>query len=658
MEYYKNTLAIPATWLIDEGIISKPNYKQLCYKKQLQVVRRGCLNTPALVDYESMPERFKQEIHRKIGDPRKAVRVNMIEERITQSAEASDFYEQYKLEDGRFLPKSTRYEYYTNAIILDAIHKIIVDKRSRRRAMGSKTTRAWEQISEGVQDIDRSKYPHTLPANPRRLEDKYRMYRKEGYESLIHKNFLNKNSIKIDDEEKQSMLEMLISDPRNLDNAQVARLYNMIAEQMQWKKITASTVALWRDKLDSMLYARRRGATEFRNNKTMQVKRSAPTYPLYYWTMDGWDVELMYQKTEDGRTSYHHRPTVVVVLDACCKYPVGYAVGTHETPELIQAALRDAAKHTESLFGQMYKTNQLQSDRYAVKKMTPIYEGMADKFTPARAKNAKAKIIEPYFRFINKTYCQMAINWSGFGITSDKNNQPNSEFLNKYKKDFPDFEGVCRQVCQIMEKERASKIDQYMALWEEMPTENKILLPYDSYLMLFGATTGHKNILQGSGLKITIGGQKRDYDCFDHDFRNYASTRWEIRYDPQDLHKVLAVNEDETLRFVLEEKYIQPMALIERKDGDYEQLQRINQYNEQYEERVSNHIAIAAENTKALMGKVTEIDATLGKLMITDSTGQHKNRRNDNRALAPKKSEQIKDAIFETEIEEDIFNDY
>ena len=58
------------------------------------------------------------------------------------------------------------------------------------------------------------------------------------------------------------------------------------------------------------------------------------------------------------------------------------------------------------------------------------------------------------------------------------------------------------------------------------------------------------------------------------------------------------------------------------------------------------------------MGKVPEIDATLGKLMITDSTGQHKNRRNDNRALAPKKSEQIKDAIFETEIEEDIFNDY
>jgi hypothetical protein len=654
MEYYKNTLAIPATWLIDEGIISKPNYKQLCYKKQLNVVRRGCLNTPALVDYESMPERFKQEIHRKIGDPRKAVRVNMIEERITQSAEASDYFENYKLEDGRFLPKSTRYEYYTNAIILDAVHTIIVDKRSRRRAMGGKTTRAWEQISEGVQDIDRSKYPHTLPANARRLEDKYRAFRKEGYESLIHKNFLNRNSIKIDDEEKQSMLEMLMSDPRHLDNAQVARFYNMMAENMQWKKITSSTVAMWRDKLDSMLYARRQGLTAYRNNKTMQVKRSASAYPLYYWTMDGWDVELMYQKTEDGRTSYHHRPTVVVVLDACCKYPVGYAVGTHETPELIQSALRDAAKHTESLFGQMYKTNQLQSDRYAVKKMTPLYEGMADKFTPARAKNAKAKIIEPYFNSINKNYCQLAINWSGFGITSDKNKQPNSEFLNKYKKEFPDWDGVVKQVCKIFEKERADKLEKYMSLWEQTPAENKILLPYENYLMLFGSTTGHKNVLQGSGLKITIGGQKRDYDCFNHDFRNYASTRWEIRYDPQDLHKVLAVNEDETLRFVLEEKYVQPMALVERKDGDYEQLHRINQYNEQLEERVSNHLAIATQQARALLSKIPELDTTLAKLLITDSTGQHKNRRNEKRALS---ASRIQDIAIDTE-EEDIFKDY
>jgi hypothetical protein len=103
------------------------------------------------------------------------------------------------------------------------------------------------------------------------------------------------------------------------------------------------------------------------------------------------------KKTGYQNTTYHHRPTIVVVLDAFNKYPVGYAIGEAENPDLIRIALRNAAKHTEELFGTMYRTHQVQSDRYAIKNLTPYYEIIADKSTPARAKNAKAKIIEPYF---------------------------------------------------------------------------------------------------------------------------------------------------------------------------------------------------------------------------------------------------------------------
>ncbi len=557
MQYYNNILAIESSWLIEKGILSESNYKQLSARKRINVLRRGCLNTPALVEYESLPDRFKKTICDIVGDPYKAVLQNEIEERITESAEAANYFDTYKLDDGRFLPKATRREYYANAIVLMAIHSLLMDTRATRSALNGKTTRAWDKIADRVLDIDRTKWPHELPANPRRLEDKYKKFKKEGYVSLIHKGFLNNHAAKVSDDEKESLLMMLISDPRNLDNEQVASLYNMMAENMQWKKLTRSAVAVWRDKLDDVISARRYGATTFRNEKTMQVKRVAPQFPLYYWTMDGWDVELLYQKTEAGRTTYHNRPTVVIVLDACLKYPVGYAIGTHETPELIQEALRNAVKHTESLFGQMYRTNQLQSDHYAIKKMTPTYEGVSDKVTPARVKNAKAKIIEPYFFSINKKHCQLEKNWSGFGVTSDKKSQPNVEFLNKYRHDFPDFEGVCKQVIAIIERERAEKREKYCELFAQMPQEHRLPLGYDQYLTLFGASTGHKNLLQGSGLKVTIEGRKHDYDCFDHDFRKHTSTRWEIRYDPEDLTRVMAVNEDESLRFMLEEKYVQ-----------------------------------------------------------------------------------------------------
>ena len=127
----------------------------------------------------------------------------------------------------------------------------------------------------------------------------------------------SKNAAKVADENQKAMLVTFMSDPRNLDNEQVARLYNMVAQQMDWKKITASAVAVWRDKCDDLIFARRHGAEKYRAGREMQVKRSAPTRPLLFWTMDGWDVELLYQhKPDKGATTYHNRLTMVVVLDA------------------------------------------------------------------------------------------------------------------------------------------------------------------------------------------------------------------------------------------------------------------------------------------------------------------------------------------------------
>ena len=56
MEYYNNILTIESNWLINEGIMSKSNYDQLRHRKDIQVVNRGCRNTPALVAFDNMPE--------------------------------------------------------------------------------------------------------------------------------------------------------------------------------------------------------------------------------------------------------------------------------------------------------------------------------------------------------------------------------------------------------------------------------------------------------------------------------------------------------------------------------------------------------------------------------------------------------------------------
>lgn len=636
MQYHNNTLCVEANWLFQEGILTEANYRKLNERQNLNVVRRGCLNTPALVAYESIPERFRKLIDAKVGNPYRAVRINQVESHIEHNQEASDLFENHRLPDGRFLKQDTRREYYANAIVLDAIHRLMSSKRAKRTALGGRTTRAWEQICDAVMDLDRTKYPHNLPANPRRLEEKYKTYMKGGPQSLIHKNFCNKSAAKVDDDVKESFIMELLADPRNLDNEQVRGLYNEVAEKMEWKKITASTVAVWKNKMESTVYAGRRGSVAFSNAKSMQVKRSAPTAPLYFLTLDGWDVELLYQKSENGRTTFHHRPTVVVVLDPSIKYPLGYATGTHETPELIKAALRNAARHTSELFGQMYRAHQVQSDRYAIKQMTPFYETIAEKVTPARAKNAKAKVIEPYFGYLNKTYCQFMPNWSGFGITSDREKQPNIEFLNKYRNEFPEYDGVVKQVESIILRERAAKVGQYVQNWNQLDQANRLELNQANYLLYFGEKTGYSNMLRGTGLHPTINGITRDYDCFDMDFREHASVRWEVLYDPQDLSRVLAVNEDQSLRFLLEEKYVQPMALKDRKPGDSDQLMRIREYNKSLENRVIETRAKSAELVRETLSANPALeDTTLRKLLIVDSAGQHKNRLGEAKKALP-----------------------
>ena len=668
-ESFGNTIAVPIRQIIDAGIITEGNYQKLVRRKKVKVLQRGCLGTPALADFSSFPERFRRVMETVFGDPKAERSKNALDEFLGQDTKVMEFYSSYEVDDNRYLPTETINEYYANACVLNAIHLLLNSRRSLQKMCGGTVKAYWPTIAQNVMDLDRSLYPHSLPLNDRRLKDRYSQYQKGGYEVLIHKNFTNKNAARVDDDVKEAVLIELLSDPRNLDNAQVARYYNELCDKMGWKDITPAAVATYRKKYATMIFARRRGHTNFINKKTMQVKRSRPTCPLYFWTIDGWDVELMYQatvvdkKTGYTRTTYHNRPTMVIVLDPCTNYPVGYAIGDKENPELIKAALRNAIYHTKELWGEMYQVHQMQSDNYGRGAMKPYFKAMCDKYTPAQAHNAKAKVIEPWFKYFNKKHCQPERNWSGFGVTSNKESQPNGDMLNKFRKEFPDYDGVVAMVVEKLEIERALKLDEYLAKWDATPADDKVILATDRYLLNFGQVlandkTGKKTtvMLQDNGLKVTINGIKRDYDCFDVTFRDHYSTQWEIRYDPRDLSKVMAVNADETLRYLLKEKYVQPMALKDRKPGDSGALQEVRDFNKFQYDRNAEFYQKQYDNLVELMPVMRELD-TLQKLMICDSHGQHKDRRNDTRATKGQRTKMLGTAE-DVEIEYNPYDEY
>ena len=628
MEIINNTLCLSAQELT-AGIMSLPTVQKMAQRGQVTQVRRACYGNCALYSVESLPIKYRAEVYRRHPDLQEKAESKPFVDRIEVDWRAVQHFADYTFDDGRYLPMDKQAELANNCAIMNAFRKLMEECNShhiRQSKPRIKKGDFWRKAADALPRIA-EKWPHSLPEHWQRLQSKFGEYVRMGYDCFITAKYRNTNALKVDDDVKESLLLQLIAHHNNLDNAQIAALYNLKAREEGWEEISNSTVAVWKEKYDLVTASGRLGETRFRNTKTMQVKRSRPTAPFLFWTLDGWDVELLYQATKTDKnghsvTTYSNRMTVEVVLDPCNNYPIGFAIGTHETPELIKEALRNAALHSREITGEMLRANQIQCDHYAIKAMTSGYRVMADKLTPARVKNAKAKEVERYFIYLNKKYCQMMNNWSGFGVTTDPMKQPNSEALNLRRHSFPDEQGIREQISKIIELDRAVKIEQFREMLTHLPAERRLPLTKENYLLYFGEETGYRNAIEGQGLCPKLLGKTRAYDCFDIRFRQWASVRWRVKYDPDDLSEVLAVNDDGTLRFMLEEKYVQPMALADRKDGDSEQLQRVRDFNERLESHVENQLSIAYHKTEELLGEGD--DNILKRLLIVDSRGQHK----------------------------------
>lgn len=636
MEYHGNTICLTYQEMLDCGIV-KTTIDNLKNRGKLQPMRRGCFGTPALYSLESLPLKYKIKVYERYPDLQEKETSTPFVDEVELDTEAVAYYESYQLEDGRRLPLDKQVEYANNASILNAFGRKIDVANGVRQSQSAPRLRLgkfWQDAKDALDRIEDAGWKHSLPDQPRTLQRKYNQYKKGGYEALISGKWTNKNSAKVIGEEQEATLLSLIAHPNNLDDTLIVDLYNKVvdakslAEGETWKYITRETVGYWRRKHQALTKLGRKGVNEHRANGQMTVKRRRPSVACYMWSVDGWKAELLYQDKPKGggSTTYHKRKTVVVVLDPCCDYPIGFAVGENESPALIKAALRNAIIHLRWLTGDLLKVNQIQTDHYAIKTLTPLYACIADKVVPASVGNAKAKPVERYFNELNRKYCQTQLNWSGKNQGSRDGKQPNMQALNDNKKMFPSSEELDNQIAGIINQERMRKMDKYKEFLSRLDGERRIELSRERYLLHFGLDNGHTNTLEAKGLRPTIMGKRREYDCFDPSFRDHQREKWTIKYDPDDLSTALAVSQDGTLRYLLEAKYIQPMALAERQEGDAEALERVRAYNKALEKEQVTKL-LEHRNTATQVLDQTTIKGFLGGCLITDSKGQHKDQR-------------------------------
>ncbi len=651
MEYHNDTLCISHAELTD-GIMTVPNLKYHVASGKIQQVQRGCYGTPALYAVDSLPAKYQAEVKRRYVDPEAQAKARAFIDTIVIDQIAATYYESVSIEGARGLNDEKRMLYTNSASILNACRAKLMEAEAEQKKVGRsrrvKMSDFWAAVAAHlprVADI----YPHSLPENPRVLQRKYQEYFRGGqpnYEVLISGKFRNKNAARVATPEQVAWLTKFLEHHTNLDGQEVADYYNTVAQNFGWPTVSRRTMLVWLQKLGWLVNAGRQGAKKYMNRYGMQNKRFAPTAPMLFWSLDGWTVELWYKKRTEGkrggRTTYCNRMTVVVVLDPFNKYPIGYATGYQESPELIKASLRDAVNHTAELFGKRLRPVQIQSDNYQIKIMLPTY-GMAEYVTPAQVGNAKAKPIEPYFRRLNHKYAKKCSgNWSGYGITSRKESQPNMEWVNAHKGQIPDESGVRAQIEWIIESERAAKREEYMAGFSRIPADRLLPMSTESYLLTFGQQTGFKNTLEGSGLNVRLLGERRTYDSFNLEFRKYAHLRWSIRYDPDNLHEVLAVSDEGDIRILLEEKYVQPMALADRRPGDAEELQRVKDFNDELKRTVIEYDRQATETARESLLRHPDLGNPYITGILTDSRGQNKDRKSQYRLEYTEATEESK----------------
>ena len=627
-------LGVTASWMEQVGIASMSSLRQMEHRGKIIPLNRGCRGTEKVYEYKSMPEGMKANIDECVNVYEESKR-NLIEQHIVHDAGIRSFFDSYKTSMGRSLPNSKdkpiRTIYYNNAIILNAIIALVAETEKR----GDRVS--WEMIAEYVSTMDRMTYMFELPENHRKLREKVRGYQNNGLEFLIHKNYRNGNlnAAKVLTDDQRSMLVALIAEHRNFDNQEIANLYNEWAVAHGWKTISRSTVQEASKKLTFVTTASKHGAEAFRNSLSYQVKRSAPSAAMYMWVLDGWDAEIAYQKKDGNRTTYHNRLTLEVILDASTRMPVGYAVGQSESAELIREALRNAERFIQETTGAMLMPHQIQCDNFAKSAMWDTYTSLAQYVTPARVGNAKAKIIEPWFREFNDKYCKYAFNWTGHGVTASKRNQPNLDITLKNKHQLPTLEELLDEIHSLMGRYRAQALPAYQGALEALPACDRNILPMKQYLAIFGESTGHQYQLQGTGINVRILGKKHQYDLLPSDnseasmrealrFREMCWEKWNVLLDPLDDAHILVENKDKTEQFLLTLKDEQPMALKDRKPGDYEKLAAIWKFNKEIEAHVTRVLCDHQQRALDQVASERRDYEMLSKALITDSKGQHK----------------------------------
>lgn len=355
MEYYGNKLCISARELVDGGIMTLPNYKQLSARGRIDVVRRG--GGPmqyALVAVDSLPTIYKEKVEETYpGGNAVLLRGWILSNYELDQAAVTYFMDWAARQHSDKATDELAKKYAVNASVLNTCIRLYSRSRDYRKLMGEKYK--WDMMATTIETL-REEFGHDLPASTLRFRKKVNEYRQYGYECLISGKFGNQNKRKVDYKTERVVLsiavlpnqpycsdvhEMYISfvcgelEVWDLETGEIFNPDDFTDRNGEPKELSESTIRNILNKPSNSLLIEkaRRGRMEFYHEQMPHMHRHSGEFSLSQITMD--DVDLP-RRMKGGE--YVHAYYAYDVVSQC---RVGLAYGRDKDDALVVECFRD-----------------------------------------------------------------------------------------------------------------------------------------------------------------------------------------------------------------------------------------------------------------------------------------------------------------------------
>jgi len=530
-----------------EAVMSRSAYDHLVTRGRVNVLRPGKgLGSYALIEYHSLPERFRLRFEAKYGNPEKIMKQEDMP--LAADSEAQKYYHEYLLPNGEHLPEDKQTEYTLNARVLNALREMRGTQKAMRRAYNNNTPVIWSNIFATAEEL-RKAYGHTLPKSEARLRDKLRQYTKEGYACLVSGKFCNANTLKITKAAGRQIVALRRCRVPVYTTKQLFEEFNRIAERRGWKRLASQSSLvqylerpevkpLWYDAVYGELAAKQLYA---RRNKT-----EMPTMRDSLWYGDGTKLNLFYKAVENGKTVVRSA-SVYEVIDAYSETLLGYAVSDTENFDAQFRAFRMAIETAGHKPYEIVTDNQGgQRSKIAQK----FFANICRINRPTAPYNAPSKSIESVFGRFQKQVLHEDWRFTGGNITSKEAWKINREFLEANKEKLFTYEEMLEAYSVARSKWNAMKHYQTGIAHEEMyrtsvnpATERVTEL---DMIDLFWLTTERPSIFTADGITIQYQNRKYTYEVLtsdgtpDYAWRSENTGReFFVRFDPKSMDRAL-----------------------------------------------------------------------------------------------------------------------